>query len=234
MFSGGGQNVTAFTEKDYEICVVLSPKRQKNFAVLEKEIFRARRAKVSDNVDKNLDEIIRINNIEPAKYPARTWQSHSIQGTPRHRQRGEVHRYSLSENERIRRKAKQKKRRMIRRWIIVGFAVVIFVLIIVLLCKGFTEGNAANADLTGVWHYDQYTEYEFDGNGNGCMCLDGNNHFKFTYKIEGDTLCLDFALEYVTDCQYGYTVEGNKLKLVGGEGTAEMGKVYELTKNLFE
>lgn len=35
---------------------------------------------------------------------------------------------------------------------------------------------------------------------------------------------------YVTDCQYTYTVDGDNLTLVGGKGTAEVGKVYELTR----
>ena len=99
-----------------------------------------------------------------------------------------------------------------------------------MICKGCAGENDTNTALVGVWHYDQYTEYEFDGEGNGCMCLDGNNHFLFTYKAENGILSLDFALDYVTDCQYTYTVDGNKLTLVGGEGTAEVGKVYELTK----
>lgn len=109
-------------------------------------------------------------------------------------------------------------------------ALVVFVLIIVLVCKSCTGGNYDNADLSGVWHYDQYTEYEFDGEGKGCMCLDGSNHFEFTYKAEDGTLYLDFALDYVNDCQYTYTVDGDKLTLIGGKGTAEVGKVYELTK----
>ena len=109
-----------------------------------------------------------------------------------------------------------------------ALALVIFV--VILLFKGCGNNKNANAELAGAWHYDQYTEYEFDGEGNGCMCLDGNNHFEFTYKAEDGVLCLDFALDYVTDCQYTYTVDGDKLTLVGGEGTAEVGKVYELTK----
>lgn len=111
-------------------------------------------------------------------------------------------------------------------------ALAVLVLVIVLICKGCAGGNNDNADLSGVWHYDQYTEYEFDGKGKGCMCLDNNNHFEFTYKAEVGTLYLDFALDYVTDCQYTYTVDGDELTLVGGEGTAEVGKVYELTKVL--
>lgn len=104
------------------------------------------------------------------------------------------------------------------------------IFVVILLFKGCSNDQNTNTELTVVWYYDQYTEYEFDAEGNGSMCLDGNNHFEFTYKTEDNTLYLDFALDYVTDCQYKYTINGDKLTLVGGEGTAEVGKVYELTK----
>ena len=124
--------------------------------------------------------------------------------------------------------AKKRKARQ-RRMAVVSVAVLaLLVLIIVLICKSCAGGNYDNADLSGVWHYDQYTEYEFDGEGKGCMCLDGSNHFEFTYKAEDGTLYLDFALDYVTDCQYTYSVEGEKLTLAGGEGT--VGGTYNLTR----
>lgn len=186
---------------------------------------------MSDNFDKEIEEIIRIVNIDHTKPAANKPQPYSPQGTSRHSQRGKASQHSPCENERPRRIAKRRKQRVIRgKWIIIGCVFAVLVLIIVLICKGCTGGKDTDTDLVGIWHYDQYTEYEFDSNGNGCMCLDGDNHYEFTYKTEGDTLYLDFALDYVTDCQYTYTVDGDKLTLVGGEGTAELGKVYELTK----
>lgn len=126
--------------------------------------------------------------------------------------------------------AKRRKTRQ-RRIVVLATAVLaIAILAIVLICKGCSDGKNDLSALSGVWHYDQYTEYEFDGKGNGCMCLDNSNHYEFTYKAEDGTLYLDFALEYVTDCQYTYTIDGDKLTLVGGDGTAEVGKVYELTR----
>ena len=126
--------------------------------------------------------------------------------------------------------AKKRKARQHKIAVVSALALVVLVLVIVLICRGCASGSNDNADLSGVWHYDQYTEYEFDGKGKGCMCLDDSNHYEFTYKAEDGTLYLDFALDYVTDCQYTYTVNGDKLTLIGGEGTAEIGKVYELTK----
>ena len=126
--------------------------------------------------------------------------------------------------------AKKRKARQRKIAVVSALALAVLVLIIVLICKSCAGEKYNNADLSGVWHYDQYTEYEFDGEGKGCMCLDGSNHFEFTYKAEDGTLYLDFALDYVNDCQYTYTVDGDKLTLIGGKGTAEVGKVYELTK----
>lgn len=54
--------------------------------------------------------------------------------------------------------------------------------------------------------------------GNGCMCIDKTNHYEFTYDIDGDTLKVDYALDYVTDCEYTYTADGGKMTLVGGNG----------------
>lgn len=62
------------------------------------------------------------------------------------------------------------------------------------------------------------------------MCIEETNHYEFTYDIDGNTLKVDYALDYVTDCEYTYTVDGEKLTLLGGNGTAEPGKAYELTK----
>ena len=122
--------------------------------------------------------------------------------------------------------AKKRKARRRKIAVVSVLALAVLVLIIVLICRGCAGGNYDN--LSGVWHYDQYTEYEFDGEGKGCMCLDGTNHFEFTYKAEDGTLYLDFALDYVTDCQYTYTVDGDKLTLIGGKGT--VGGTYTLTR----
>ena len=123
--------------------------------------------------------------------------------------------------------AKKRKARQ-RKMVITAVFFAVLILIIVLICKGCAGGNYDNADLSGVWHYDQYTEYEFDGEGKGCMCLDGNNHFEFAYIAEDGTLHLDFVLDYVTDCQYTYTIDGDKMTLVGGEGT--VGGTYTLIR----
>ena len=63
--------------------------------------------------------------------------------------------------------AKRRKTRQ-RRIVVLATAVLaIAILAIVLICKGCSDGKNDLSALSGVWHYDQYTEYEFDGKGNG-------------------------------------------------------------------
>ena len=45
----------------------------------------------------------------------------------------------------------------------------------------------------------------------------------YGYDIDGDTLKVNYALDYVTDYEYTYTVDDGKMTLVGGNGTAEPG-----------
>lgn len=178
---------------------------------------------MSDNFDKEIEEIIRIVNSDHTKPAEHRQMPHNLQQSPKHSNRNKTARQ-------LSRIKKRKKQYRIRKWIIFGCIITVLALLVLLICKGCARKNDTDATIAGVWYYDQYTEYEFDGEGNGCMCLDGNNHFEFTYKAENGVLSLDFALDYVTDCQYTYTVDGNKLTLIGGEGTAEVGKIYELRK----
>jgi len=103
------------------------------------------------------------------------------------------------------------------------------VLLIVLLFRSCGMKEKLQ-ELEGDWHYDAYTRYEFDGKGNGGMFYGEDKALSYSYKIKGETLCLDFELEYVNDCQYDYSIEGDTLILIGGKGTAEPGREYELTK----
>ena len=170
--------------------------------------------------DKEYDEFLDVWNKSKGNRPTQR------QSVPQTRATTRTGRY-LSHK---RMSAKRRKARLRKIAVVSAVALAVLVLVIVLICKGCASGKKDLSVLQGTWYYDQYTEYEFDGKGNGCMCIDKTNHYEFTYKAEDGTLYLDFALDYVTDCQYTYTVDGDKLTLVGGNGTAEVGKVYELTK----
>ena len=132
-----------------------------------------------------------------------------------------------------RRKAAIRRRRRQRRLLFVASAVVLalLILLILLLCRGCSGADKRLSELEGCWYYNEYTEYEFDGKGNGRMFYDIGKAFEYSYTIKNDIVYLDFELGYVTDCQYTYMVEGDKLTLIGGEGTAEIGKEYVLIKS---
>lgn len=117
---------------------------------------------------------------------------------------------------------KQKQRAII----ICTLVLAILIAAVIVLSNGGDNTDA----LKGVWQYDEHTEYEFDGNGSGCLRVDGSGHYDFAYTVDGDTLKLDFEQEYVTDCEYGFKLADNTLTLVGGSGTANPGQEYKLTK----
>ena len=127
--------------------------------------------------------------------------------------------------------AARKRRQRQRMLTIVGLILVIAVIAVILIFlfkPSDTKNDPAKADaLSGAWVYDQYTKYEFDGYGKGCMCL-SDTHYEYSYKINGNTLSMDFENEAVHDCSYTFAVNGGKLTIVGGEGTS--GGTYTLLK----
>ena len=129
------------------------------------------------------------------------------------------------------RAAVRRRRQRQRRMILIGLVVVIAVVAVVSIIL-FKPSDAKNdpisADaLNGTWVYDQYTKYEFDGYGMGCMCLE-NTHYEYSYKIDGNKLSMDFENEAVHDCSYTFAVNEGQLTIVGGEGTT--GGTYKLNK----
>ena len=92
-----------------------------------------------------------------------------------------------------------------------------------------SQGCSGSTDvLKGKWDLDGTTAYEFSGDGNGALLLP-NVTYEFTYKIKKDQISIDYENESVRDGTYTFRVEEDKLTLIGGEGTAAVGKVYELT-----
>lgn len=128
-----------------------------------------------------------------------------------------------SEHYRRKRAIQRKRRRNQRNVLMVSaFAgVVIVAILLILLIPGKKN------ELLGVWQYDQYTQYEFSNDGEGCLCVD-DVHYEYKYKISGDTLKLDFVEDIVRDCEYSFAIDGNTLTLIGGEGTD--GGTYSLNK----
>lgn len=111
-------------------------------------------------------------------------------------------------------------------FIIIG-VIVIFALSIFLIFyfhKGDTKGLL---QLQGKWVYDEYTAYEFDGAGNGCMCFE-DVHYEYTYTVDKNELKIDFKDDSVRDCSYTFQINDGLMIITGGEGT--VGGVYELHK----
>ena len=65
---------------------------------------------------------------------------------------------------------------------------------------------------------DGTTAYEFSGDGNGALLLP-NVTYEFTYKIKKDQISIDYENESVRDGAYTFSVDKDKLTLIGGEGT---------------
>lgn len=117
---------------------------------------------------------------------------------------------------------KQKQRLII----ICALILAILIAAVVAIPVGGSDSDA----LKGAWRYDEHTQYEFDGKESGCLCVNGSEHYDFAYTVDGNTLKLDFALEYVTDCEYAFKLADASLTLIGGSGTAIPGQEYKLTK----
>ena len=90
-----------------------------------------------------------------------------------------------------------------------------------------TGEDSRSSPLEGVWVYDESTKYEFDKDGRGAMFI-GKTEYSYSFKIKGSKLRIDFDNDAVHDATYDFSVKGDKLTLVGGEGT--IGGEYELTK----
>lgn len=132
-----------------------------------------------------------------------------------HRQPG---RY-LSESERMAQRNKKKEKKQKQRRMLFGgaaAALIVIVVVIALIVKGCSGRTDA---LAGTW--------DFDGNGTGAMVLPSIS-YDFTYTIDGNKLVIDYSNESVHDSTYEFTVDGDILTMVGGEGTVS--GTYKLTR----
>ena len=138
---------------------------------------------------------------------------------------GYARHYDADIQPRRRSKAYYRKKRQ-RQYIIIT-VVVFLVVLLILGLVAFLLFRNQNDVIEGTWIYDQYTQYEFDGKNDGCMCLE-ELHYEFTYTVKGDSLKMDFEDPSVHDCEYKFKIDGNSLILIGGEGTT--GGTYNLKK----
>ena len=85
----------------------------------------------------------------------------------------------------------------------------------------------SNVNLVGTYIYNENVKYEFKEDGKGAM-HDSGMKFDYTYTDNNNKLEIDFTLDALRDASYTYTLEGETLTLVGGEGTT--GGEYRLQK----
>ena len=137
-------------------------------------------------------------------------------------------RRAAPERERNRRlEAKRKKQRMmrIRAGIIVALALALLTTVTVLLLRNRTP--AADPTIEGIWLYEDSTRYCFFEDKTGRMDV-GNESYEYTYSVTDGTVSIDFVQDFLRDCKYAFTVKGDTMTLVGGEGTA--GGEYRLQR----
>lgn len=126
-----------------------------------------------------------------------------------------------------RRVAIRRRRRNQMILIMTAFVLIFGIIIGIVIFKNRSNSKDKLMQFQGTWKYDEYTQYEFDGNGNGCMCPE-DLHYEYTYTVKDDMLKLDFKDDSVHDCTYTFQITDNTLTMVGGEGT--VGGSYELHK----
>lgn len=132
-----------------------------------------------------------------------------------------------SENSHSAKRKKQQKHRVVLYMCAVILLAVVITAIILIL-SGCAHKSSSAGLLSGTFVYDENTEYEFDGEGNGCMFLENEYRYEYKYSVSGDTLMLDFKADEVHDATYTFNLDNDKLTLTGGEGTT--GGTYVLTK----
>lgn len=119
-------------------------------------------------------------------------------------------------------KENTKKRKKNNKPVIILLIIILFIGAVVI---GYFAVNKKDK-FVGNWTVDGTTNYEFDGKGNGKLKLP-TDEYKFTYKIEGNKLQIDYESKDATDSDYEYSFKGDKLHLKGLNNYAGE---YELTK----
>lgn len=118
-----------------------------------------------------------------------------------------------------------RKRKRRRRIIIICALSLVIIGIFIFIIKSVQQKNAKS--LVGNWRYDEFTVYEFEVDGKGCMRLEELS-YDYTYTVKKDKLSLDFKDGSLHDCSYTFSINSNTLTLVGGEGT--VGGSYTLKR----
>lgn len=122
-------------------------------------------------------------------------------------------------NDNTERKNRRKKRNILL-VICMVITVILFILVILNVNKQNIQSENIQEEntLIGLWTTDGVTVYDFEENGNGVLKLP-LTEYKFTYKIEGNKLFINFDSKETRDSNYEYFFEEEKLILKGIKGT---------------
>ncbi len=72
----------------------------------------------------------------------------------------------------------------------------------------------------GTYAIDDYTSYEFDGKGNGAMCLGNTTKYAFDYTVKDDTVTFDFEDDRVNDTTFTFTIADGVITLTQSDGAS--------------
>ena len=103
---------------------------------------------------------------------------------------------------------------------LIAVIVVLTAVIIVLLATRPSVPEAAVVTLPeglgqfeGKYSIDSYTGYEFDGAGNGALCLGNTTRYAFVYTVYGDRVSFDYKDVSIPDVTYKFSFRGSDIML---------------------
>ena len=131
----------------------------------------------------------------------------------------------MNDNTEIKNNRKKKNKLLLVICIVIAVILSVFVVVFIVKFKGNinkqnieSENIQQGKTLMGVWTTDGVTVYEFKENGNGTLKLP-LSEYKFTYKIEGNNLFINFESKETRGSNYEYFFEEENLILKGIKGT---------------
>jgi len=118
-----------------------------------------------------------------------------------------------------------KKIKLKKKYIIILVSVIA---ILFLTCVIFVipKHKEESKNIIGTWTTDGVTIYQFNENGIGKLIVPLSD-YDFTYKIENDSLSIDFKNEKSIDSKYIYYFEEDNLILGGSNGKFIFKKLKE-------
>ena len=123
---------------------------------------------------------------------------------------------------------KKIKKTKIKRFILLIISIIAILFLIFAIIKK-PEEKEKSKTIIGTWTTDGVTTYQFNKNNTGKLIVP-LSEYEFTYKIEDDSLSIDFKNEKSIDSKYKFHFEKDNLILEGSNGKFIFKKVKEKKK----